>query len=117
MKFGLKELESSEKSRNNSLTLNFADLLSFPDSLSEDTQSKTLTTLNAKHLQLTPYTKHGYILYIYLIQTIELYVKRHLKQEGHDGPVSLHWLIREIHSYQTLHYLGIGLKHKTPYKD
>ena len=40
-----------------------------------------------------------------------------LKQEGHDGPVSLHWLIREIHSYQTLHYLGIGLKHKTPYKD
>ena len=39
------------------------------------------------------------------------------KQEGHDGPVSLHWLIHEIHSYQTLHYLGIGLKHKTPYKD
>ena len=39
------------------------------------------------------------------------------KQEGHDGPVSLHWLIGEIHSYQTLHYLGIGLKHKTPYKD
>ena len=41
----------------------------------------------------------------------------HMKQEGHDGPVSLHWLMREIHSYQTLHYLGIGLKHKTPYKD
>ena len=40
-----------------------------------------------------------------------------ISQEGHDGPVSLHWLIREIHSYQTLHYLGIGLKHKTPYKD
>ena len=39
------------------------------------------------------------------------------KQEGHDGPVSLHWLIHEIHSYQTLHCLGIGLKHKTPYKD
>ena len=39
------------------------------------------------------------------------------EQEGHDGPVSLHWLIREIHTYQTLHYLGIGLKHKTPYKD
>ena len=39
------------------------------------------------------------------------------QQEGHDGPVSLHWLIREIHPYQTLHYLGIGLKHKTPYKD
>ena len=33
-----------------------------------------------------------------------------LKQEGHDGPVSLHLLIREIHSYQTLHYLGNGLK-------
>ena len=43
--------------------------------------------------------------------------KKKKKQEGHDGPVSLHWLIREIHSYQTLHYLGIGLKHKTPYKD
>ena len=40
-----------------------------------------------------------------------------IEQEGHDGPVSLHWLIREIHSYQTLHFLGIGLKHKTPYKD
>ena len=40
-----------------------------------------------------------------------------IEQEGHDGPVSLHWLIREIHSNQTLHYLGIGLKHKTPYKD
>ena len=39
------------------------------------------------------------------------------EQEGHDGPVSLHWLIREIHSYQTLHYLGIGLKHKAPYED
>ena len=44
-------------------------------------------------------------------------MKKFLKQEGHDGPVSLHLLIREIHSYQTLHYLGIGLKHKTPYKD
>ena len=32
------------------------------------------------------------------------------KQKGHDAPVSLHWLIREVHSYQTLHYLGIGLK-------
>ena len=40
-----------------------------------------------------------------------------IQQEGQDGPVSLHWLIREIHSYQTLHYLGIGLKHKTPYMD
>ena len=39
------------------------------------------------------------------------------EQEGHDGPVSLHWLIREIHSYQTLHCFGIGLKHKIPYKD
>ena len=44
-------------------------------------------------------------------------VENNMEQEGHDGPVSLHWLIREIHSYQTLHYLGIGLKHKTPYKD
>ena len=47
--------------------------------ISQDTQSKTLTTLNAKHLQLTPYIKHGYILYIYLILTTKLYIKRHLK--------------------------------------
>ena len=52
-----------EKSRNYSLT--YADLLSFHDSVSEETQRKTLTALNAKHLQLTPYTNHGYILYIY----------------------------------------------------
>ena len=38
------------------------------------------------------------------------------EQEGHNGPVSLHWLLREIPSYQTLQYLGIGLKHKTPNK-
>ena len=48
---------------------------------------------------------------------IEFILEMAEKQEGHDGPVSLHWLICEIHSYQTLHYLGIGLKHKTPYKD
>ena len=35
-----------------------------------------------------------------------------LKQEGHDGPVSLHWLIHEIPSYQALQYLGIGLKYR-----
>ena len=40
-----------------------------------------------------------------------------VEQEGHDGPVSLHWLIREIPSYQTLQYLEIGLKCKTPNKD
>ena len=40
-----------------------------------------------------------------------------IKQEGHDGPVSLHWLIRDIPSYQTIQYMGIGLKHKTPNKD
>ena len=34
------------------------------------------------------------------------------KQKGHDGPVSLHWLIHEIPSYQALQYLGIGLKHR-----
>ena len=39
------------------------------------------------------------------------------EQEGHDGPVSLHWLISEIPLYQSLQYLGIGLKHKTPNKD
>ena len=31
-----------------------------------------------------------------------------IEQEGHDGPVSLHWLIREIPSYQTLQYVVIG---------
>ena len=36
-----------------------------------------------------------------------------LKKEGHDGPVSLHWLIIEFLSHQTLQYLGIGLKEKT----
>ena len=41
----------------------------------------------------------------------------YLQQQGHDGPVSLHWLIHEIPSYQTLQYLGTGLKHKTPNKD
>ena len=35
-------------------------------------------------------------------------------QEGHDGPVSLHLLIRKILAYQTLQYLGMALKHKTP---
>ena len=35
----------------------------------------------------------------------------------HDDPVSLHWLICKIPSYQTLQYLGIGLKHKSPKKD
>ena len=34
------------------------------------------------------------------------------KQEGHDGPVLLHWLTHEIPSYQALQYLGIGLKHR-----
>ena len=34
------------------------------------------------------------------------------KQEGHDDPVSLHWLIREIPSYQALQYLEIVLKHR-----
>ena len=36
------------------------------------------------------------------------------RQEGHDGPVSLSRLICKISSYQTLKYLGIGLKHNTP---
>ena len=37
-------------------------------------------------------------------------------QEGNDGPESLHWLIRKIPSYQTLQYLGIGPKNRTPKK-
>ena len=43
--------------------------------------------------------------------------KPNRKQEGHDGPVSLHLLIRETPSYQTLQNLETGLKHKTPNKD
>ena len=34
------------------------------------------------------------------------------KKEGHDGPVSLHWLIREIPSYQALQYLRVDLKQR-----
>ena len=34
---------------------------------------------------------------------------KNTEQEGHDGPISLHWLIREIPSHQTLQYVGIGL--------
>ena len=54
---------------------------------------------------------------IYFTGKFQDFTARYIIQEGHDGPVSLHWLILEIHPYQTLHYLGIGLKHKTPYKD
>ena len=39
---------------------------------------------------------------------------RSLGQEGHDGLVSLHWLIREVPSYQTLQYLGSGLCYGRP---
>ena len=44
------------------------------------------------------------------------HILTHTKQphEGYDGPVSIHWLIRKIPSYQTLQYLGTGLKHYTP---
>ena len=33
---------------------------------------------------------------------------------GHDGHLSLYWLIRKIPPYQTLQYSGIGLKCETP---
>ena len=59
MKFELEDRKYREKSTN--CWLPFADLLSLHDSVSEDTQSKTLTSHNAKHLQLIPYTKHGFI--------------------------------------------------------
>ena len=32
--------------------------------------------------------------------------KKKKKQEGHDGPVSFHWLIRKNTTSQTLHYLA-----------
>ena len=40
----------------------------------------------------------------------------YIKQDGHVGPVSLHWLIREIPLYQALQYLEIGLKHRNWFK-
>ena len=40
-----------------------------------------------------------------------------IRQEGHDGPVSFQCLIHKLPSYQTLQYLEIGLKHKTPKTD
>ena len=58
----------------------------------------------------------NFLLYDFIHNLLCLIIYN-LQQESHDGPVSLHWLIREIHSYQTLNYLGIGLKHKTLYKD
>ena len=36
-------------------------------------------------------------------------INKSYKQEGHDGPVLLHWLICKILSYQTLKQLGIDL--------
>ena len=78
MKFELKELERTVR-KSEITRYNFSDLLSFHDRVSEDTQSKTLTALNAKHHQLTLYTKHGYKMYIYLVLTTKLYIKRHLK--------------------------------------
>ena len=47
-------------------------------------------------------------------QSSSFYNGKNLEQEGHDGPVSLLWLIRKIPSYQTFQYLGISLKHNTP---
>ena len=55
---------------------------------------------------------------IYLLQQkFSVNTRLSKAQEGHDGPVSLHLLIREIPSYQTIQYMGIGLKHKTPNKN
>ena len=48
MKFELEDRKYREKSTN--CWLPFADLLSLHDSVSEDTQSKTLTSHNAKQL-------------------------------------------------------------------
>ena len=42
---------------------------------------------------------------------------KQIRQEGHDGPVSFYWLIHKLPSYQTLQYLGIGLKHMIPKTD
>ena len=47
---------------------------------------------------------------IYVISQKTLWGKS--KQEGHDGPVSLYWLICEIPLYQSLQYFGIGLKQR-----
>ena len=42
------------------------------------------------------------------VQTI--FHQPEFKQEGHDGPVLLHWLIREIPSNQALQILGNWFK-------
>ena len=54
MKFELEQLQKPLKSTN--CWLPFVDLLS----LQKAHRVKHLTALNSKHLQLTPYTKHGY---------------------------------------------------------
>ena len=60
-------------------------------------------------------TQHGHN-YLITLSTLCL-CELENEQEGYDSPVSLHWLIRKIPSYQTLQFLGISLKHKTPNKD
>ena len=46
-----------------------------------------------------------------ILPTMGLYgLPGNWKQEGHDGPVSLHWLIHKIPSYKTLQYLGKWFK-------
>ena len=69
---------------------------------------ETVGHLNLQSLIHT-YQNHSF-------KELNLYLRANT-QEGHDGPVSLHWLIGKIPSYQTLQYMGIGLKHETPKKD
>ena len=52
-------------------------------------------------------------MFFFVLLTHDCVVTEKKKQEGHNDPVLLHWLIYKIPSYQTLQYLGIGLKHKT----
>ena len=63
---------------------------------------------------LFKFCKHGNLpkLYNYMKR-----MENTVEQEGHYDPLSLDWLICKIPSYQTLQYLGIGLKHNTHKKD
>ena len=66
-----------------------------------------------QHFPLFPQCFQREIIITPLFQEIN----KSIKLEGHDGPVSLHWLLRGISSCQTLQYLGIRLKYKIPNKD
>ena len=56
-------------------------------------------------------------LNVFFAETTKPILMKYHRNVPANGLVSLHWLIRKIPSHQTLQYLGIGLKYKTPKKD